>query len=759
METPPFSPHQSSNSDLVTTGKSSRRGFLTASAGVIATAFLPASLLSLLDAAQVDARATKQALLPPISAFATNPYAQAAAVRLTALLEGEKEKPFAGFSRSTSAFEVGAVGVDTLELIRAYCYDESPLKGNADCLKAIIARGDCIYAYAKHVRNGDDYGYQAQLSEILLMLTELMPTRVDQPRIDEWKATLGSVMLPVFTANTEHLVMAQAAKVWTTADVRIIAAITYSGMVLGLAKYRTLAMSSGLRLMDKVLEPDGGVNYSDEQNDCFAYHPIYVTTLARLWQVTGEKAASELVAATQWYIPVSCGAYGAAEYYTAPSWKQVWDATSGVDAAAVVVGITGNTYNAGHLKHFPAPASLFLASFYKDDVKADNMPDSYIFYDQNIKGPRGRNGNYSFAATGRTTLGSNRGKSTFVGCMVAEDPAKLPAEAHGFLVKTALAGAGMEITTSPRVEYNQSTPSELIYLVQRETVATTASPGAGAISSHHRLSAYQHSASDWFVTEAWLFTPERLVGLVDLHALSDQLGCSIKGVLRFVSGCGDLGIAASFNQPEGQNEDQKQGEKETRANITYTYGALTARIVEHDFADVSVSYVNTFNDHARKAGRLVLSSQSSGMRMYPLGTSHFYVVEVHPTKFKPAKSVRRITDMEGIVGLEVEEQNGLNYKLLVNDTSGTVDLTDASKDLKADAQTHTSGESYRLPFLPAVANKQTKPLGRLAELASLANLMDVDGRDAKEAAKDDAEPDNKLLLKPYKHKIIISRAK
>ena len=52
--------------------------FLHASAAAVATAFLPPSLLSLLDSAPALARAGKQALLPPIPNFGSNPYAQAA---------------------------------------------------------------------------------------------------------------------------------------------------------------------------------------------------------------------------------------------------------------------------------------------------------------------------------------------------------------------------------------------------------------------------------------------------------------------------------------------------------------------------------------------------------------------------------------------------------------------------------------------------------------------------------------------------------
>ncbi len=597
----------------------------------------------------------------------------------------------------------------------------------------------------------DDYAYRRKLGEILLMLTELMPTHIDQGRITDWKAILEAVMQAVVAKHTPNLVLADLGKSWANADVRIIAAIAYSGMALSISKYRSLA-TTGLRLMDKVLQPDGGVNYSDEQNDCFAYHPVYVTTLARLWQVTGEKAASELVASTQWYVPVSTGPLGAAEYYTAPCWKQVWDKTNGADAAAIVVGITGNTYNAGHLKLFPPPASLFVASFHKSDVLAESFPDSYIFYDQNIKGPRGRNGDYAFAGTGRTTLSSKRGKSTFVGCMVTEDHEKVPPEANGFLINAAMAGAGIEVTTIPRVDYNEAVPPDLVYLVQRETVATTAAPKVGAVTSHHRLSAYQREASDWFVSECWLLTAERLVGVVAVHALSDQLGCSIDGVLKFVSGAGDWGVSKKFIAAEGNAKNPESS--------AFTYGALTARIVEHDFDHVSTSYTSTFNDRARKAGRLVLSSRSPGVRMYPLGTGHHFVAEIHPSRFAPAKAIRSITDLDGFFGLEVEEANGSFYKLVVNDTSGTVDLTAAYKDVKKDAQVHNSGEAYRLPFLPPLAPKQTKSLGKLAELANLANLMDVEGRDAKSAAsQDDDEPDNKLLLKPYRHKIIISAGK
>jgi hypothetical protein len=750
METPPFAPH--ANTDKTPReGKASRRAFLRTSGAAIAAAFLPASVLSLANAGAVYARPAKQSLLPPIVDFGKNPYAEEAIGHLHSLLNQDQDKPFPGFSRSTSASQVATVCSDTLELIRAYLYEDSPLKADASCLKAIIARCDCIFSYAKHVRGNEDYLYLADMCEILLMLTELMPTKVDQARTTEWKEAVGAVMQPVFENNVEHLVVTQLAKAWTNVDVRIIAAIAYSGMVLGLPKYRTLALGSGIRLMEKVIQPDGGVNYSDEQNDCFAYHTVFVTTLARLWQVTGEKACYDLAAATQWYIPVSTGPYGTAEYYTAPSWKQLWDSSPAVEAAAVVVGMTGNAYNVDYLKRFRPPGSLFLASFYKSDVAPKAMPESYMFYDQNIRGPRGRNGNYAFAATGRPTPGSNRGKSTYVGCMVVNDPAKLPASAGDYSLDTALAGVGIEITTSQRVDYNQSTPEDLIYLVQRETVAVTAKEKVAAVSSHHRLSAYQHAPSDWFVTEAWLLTPERIVGLIDLHALSDQLACAIKGVLRFVSGVGTLGSAKAFEKIA-----PKTGDSEADKAVAYTYGALTARVIEHDFNDVSVSYVNTFNDTARKSGRLVLSSQSAGVRMYPLGTSHFFVVEIHPTRFAPARSIKRITNQNGTVGLEVNEENGLKYKLLVNDTSGVVDIKEAFNDVRADAQVFEANDFFRLPFLPPIAAKAAKPSGRLAEFSALANLLDLDGSNA--GVKEADEPDNKNEIRPYKHKIIISGA-
>jgi len=726
----------------------SRRDFLAASAAAISAAFLPATMLSLFDCKSALARSTKQSLLPPIPQFASNPYAQAAIVRLTALLEAEKSTPFAGFSRATSPFEVGTAATDTLELIRAFNYEDSPLKGNDGCLKAIIARCDCMYSYAKHVKSSDDYAFLPQLSEILLMLVEVMPGQVEVARMTEWKEIWQNVMQDVFAAHMQHLVLGEIGKAWANVDVRIIAAIAYSGIVLNEMKYRSLA-GGGMRLLGKVLEPDGGINYSDEQNDCFAYHPIYVTTLARLWQITGEKAASDLIAATQWYVPISTGAYGAAEYYTAPSWKQMWDTTTGVDAAAIVVSLTGNTYNAGHLKNFPPPPSLFLASFYRSDVKADFMPDSYIIYDQNIKGPRGRNGDYSFAATGRSTLGRNRGKSTYVGCMVSEPLNKLAPEARGFLVNAALTEAGLEVTTNPRVDFNRSVPSDLLYLSQRETVATNASTPAGAVSTHHRLSAYQHAASDWFVSEAWLLTPERIVGVLDVRALSDQMACSINGVLKFVSGCGDWGVAKKFVPAQGQEAGE--------LNPTYTYGALTVRIVDHDFSDISCTYVDTFNDRARKSGRLVMSSQSTGLRMYPLGTGHFFVAEIHPTRFPPAKSVRRIMDQSGAIGVEVFEENGTNYKLLANDTSGVLDIADAYKLAGSKAQVYSNGDSNRLAFLPPMTEKPTKSLGKLAELASLANLMDVEGRDTKSDIEKDNEPESRVLIKPYRHKLIIWR--
>jgi len=742
----PFSPTVTNPGNSINGGHKSRREFLTASAGVIASAFLPAAVLSSSSLwTPALARIAKHNLLPEIPRYGSNPYAQAAIEQLTALLKEEKTKPFPGFSRSTSAFDVGAVAEETLELIRAYNYEQSSLKGDPDCLKAVVARCDCIFAYAKAVRSADEYGYVAPVSEIMLLLTELMPTRIDAKRLQEWKEVLEEVMQSVLGKYSERLTVGSAAKTLASTDVRVMAAIIYSGIVLDTPKYKTLYFT-GMQLMEKTLQADGGINYSDEQNDCFAYHSIFVTTLARLWQVTGDKAAADLVSATQWYIPVSTGGRGAAEYYTAPSWKQLWDTSTGADAAVIIVGLTGNAYNVGHLKNFAPPASLFLASFYKDEVKEASLPESYLFYDQNIKGPRGRNGDYCFAGTGRTTLNSTRGKSTFVGCMVTESDDKLPEGANGFLINAALAGVSMEVTTSRKVDYNSSTPAELVYLVQRETVSTTANSKFGALSTHHRISAYQHTASEWFVSEAWLLTPERMVGLLTIHALSDQLGSSINGVLKFVSGCGEWGTAKKFVElSEGRS---------------FSYGALTARIMEHDFDHVGVSYGNTFNDHANKCGRLIMSSKSPGVRMYSLGTGHYFVCEIHPTRFPAAKSISRITDITGIMGLKVEEANGRSYQLLVNDTSGPVDLKAAlNGGLPPGSTLISSGDAFRPSYLPAIAGKSKA--AKATALAGLNSVMEGEVRDTKGAGisagtKDNATLDARLLLKPYRHKIIFS---
>ena len=745
------------NADTSVAGShKTRREFLTATAGLIATTFLPASLLggaSLWTPAL--ARTAKNNLLPEIPRYGSNPYAQAAIEQLSALLKEEKTKPFPGFSRRTSAFDVGAAAEETLELIRAYNYEQSSLKGDADCLKAIIARCDCIFSYAKVVRSDDEYGYVAPVSEIVLLLTELMAANIDSARLQEWQDVLETVMQGVMSKYNERLTIGPPGKTLASADVRVLAATVYSGIVLNTPKYKNL-YASGLQLMEKALQADGGINYSDEQNDCFAYHSVFVTTLARLWQVTGDKAASDLIAATQWYIPLSTGERGAAEYYTAPSWKQVWDTATGADAAVVIVGLTGNAYNAGHLKNFAPPASLFLASFYKDEVEEAKLPDTYLFYDQNIKGPRGRNGDYCFAGTGRTTLNSTRGKSTFVGCMVTESGDKLPEGNNGFLINAALTGASMEVTTSRRVDYNRSTPTDLVYLVQRETVSTTANSKFGALSTHHRISAYQHTASEWFVSEAWLFTPERMVGLLSIHALSDQLGSSINGVLKFVSGCGDWGTAKEFVD----SGEEKDGEAASKIR-SFTYGALSARIIEHDFDHVGVSYSNTFNDAANKCGRLVLSSTSPGMRMFPLGTSHFFVCEIHPGRFQPARSISRITDITGIIGLKVEEANGRSYQLLVNDTSGVVDLKAAMKDGVPPGSTLiSSGDAFRPSYLPPIVTGKARA-AKVAPLAGLNSVMEGESHDTKEpgrsaATKDHANLDTRLLLKPYRHKIIFA---
>jgi hypothetical protein len=243
--------------------------------------------------------------------------------------------------------------------------------------------------------------------------------------------------------------------------------------------------------------------------------------------------------------------------------------------------------------------------------------------------------------------------------------------------------AGTEIRIKPGSALGHD---DVLNLAQPERNASLVSRDVAAISTTHQLSSYGGKPQPWRQSEAWLFTPHRMVGLVRVESLADQTAYGIDGVLQFLHGWG-----------KNDHQDfQAQGDR------TFQYGLLTTTIREHDYARMDTSVLDDDNEPG-KYSRIVLADEAAGsdqQASYAGGAHHFFLAELYPQWNQPADQVQSLKLDHGLIGFEVNEQKKV-YRMVFNPGETDQNCLVAVAAGEAGFQLHHSGEEYRPPWIEA----------------------------------------------------------
>ena len=167
----------------------------------------------------------------------------------------------------------------------------------------------------------------------------------------------------------------------------------------------------------------------------------------------------------------------------------------------------------------------------------DEVADDYMVYDRNVRGPRGRFGPFSFVGSASPYTQERRGKWTFVGAMVLNDPDDEGYEASGWNLNAALADVVPRVRTQTGDPGYDPRTDIVHFLSQGIQSAALATPDAASLTASYRLSNYwSFEEEGWAAQQQWVFTPERLVGLVSLESREAQSADSMQLVVKTVSG-------------------------------------------------------------------------------------------------------------------------------------------------------------------------------------------------------------------------------
>ncbi len=527
---------------------------------------------------------------------------------------------------------------------------------NAALIPSVLSRLESA-SYLISTSDPADFASASELPYLYLMISQAWPQLMLPSRQKIWKNIIAANTALEVSNNGAHFSnsSSQVVSWWINADVGNLTAIVYGDLVGETTSQHTAIIQGALYEMSHALMPDGGTNYTDNQNETWSYHNTYPYELARYTQVTGDTTGTTLAAGTRYYTPLSMVPPAIGEYVTAVSWKKYWNQSLNQDAMAIVVGLTGDQTSAWQLGSVGYPASYVDAQYYRADVTPTALPENWITYDRNAQGPRGIQGNFAYMSTTRTTPLSQRGKATYVGEVVVNSTAK----GAGWTLNAALESAGTIALTATGGELASGEFPNMVSLAQNEHNASTTTSTFGAVSTTHTLSAYQKASTSWTETQAWVLLPTRIIGLVTVQNTSTEKDFELDGAFRFVSGREYWGTQKTFTQ--------------LSSNL-WTYGSLTAQVYATDYPGSRTELANTWEDTAQKAGWILLTdahNSTTSSYSFPPGTSHYYVAEVRPSTGSAATSVQQISLSSGLIGFTFAD-GGITYIMIQNTTASSI---------------------------------------------------------------------------------------
>jgi hypothetical protein len=634
-------------------------------------------------------------LFPTVPSIASNPSVAAANTAIASALASAASTPVL-YDTPYSADTVTGPALETGEdMLSALLMQGQNYYLNASLVPAVLSTIE--NAAVSIATNYGDFQDDSEFAVLYLMLTQGWPQLIPPTLQTAWSSVVANNTAAVLSQKGAHFsnsvnnasgVPGDLANDWINADVRNLMALVYGEIIAG----TPLSSSSpylvgGLNEMKYSLLPDGGTNYTDQQNEAFNYHSTYVRELSRYSLITGDTTGTTLAAGTRFYTPLSLLFPAVAEYVTAPSWKDYWNTNTNNESMEIVVGLTGDPTSAYQLKSVGYPASYYDASYYAPNATATAQPANWITYDGNAEGPRGVQGTFAFMSTTRPTPVSNRGKSTYVGGIILNSVTS----GAGWTLNAAVESAGAVVLKTSGAELvnasSTGATANLLIDAQNEYNAQTTTSTFGAVSSVNTLSGYETAATSWTQREAWVLLPTRVIGLVSVSNLSPESDFEFDGGFKLVSGREYWGTQKTFSQ---------------LAANEWQYGNMVVQVYANDYAGSRAELTGTWEDTSNKAGWILLTdanNSTSSAHTFPAGSSHFFLADFRPSGNSPASSVQQLSLASGLQGFTFVD-SGVTYTMVQNTTANPLAYT-----APTGATVTMSGTQYRAPWINITGNE------------------------------------------------------
>ena len=644
-------------------------------------------------------------LLPPVLDWSNNPVVDGFYKHLQQkILTPDRhfaKGPDGGKSRTEEGWYFATRGDELLELVQAFCHPQSPVAGNPTLVAPILRRLAIFSEYM--TPDGPlmaDFTTAQNVGDAYLILRTCRPEVLPPSIRTAMDQSIKNNTQAILTKTSSEFDGTSQNDFLFNMESRLVTALAIANRLDPNPAYEK-AFHAGLDALQKHILADGATRYDNLQNEAPSYHDNGVISLARAAQISGDARPIELLRQLRWYYPLVVSRGGIMEWSTAPNWHHYWNTDNGAGAAAIMAGILKCPHNQ-RVANLGFDGDLWAASWWNPQGEAAPWPDGYITYDRNVEGPRGRYGLWSFVGTTRKTIsaGDYRGKSTYVGCVVENPPA--PGKTKKWAVNAALQDTGMEVRLNASKDDGGEHQGRIAMANEELITVSVVSSNAAVLGAVTKLGANKKQAEPWLTQQAWLFTPERMVGLVRLESLADQQAAGVFGVLYLIS---------------GRNHWGERKEIKDLGNGSFGYGELIVTFNEHDFSGFGHEYSDPMSrttsqtvdqKNPLKAARLLLQDNAAMTGVpspYKKGSSHFYLVEIRPSSSAPS-SISRL-NVPGLMGFSVKEKGG-DYQVAFNPSADPLKW-----NIERQGVLHRSGEKYRPEWL-----REAGPVNSIAPVSS-----------------------------------------
>ncbi len=606
-------------------------------------------------------------LFPPIPDFTTNPF-------VPHMFDGMQKL----FNRlDLVSIPQDTLQIDTLAAAQALGHPQSPLKDDPRVLTLLLNLLDREFnGWTDRTSDLADFE-NANYPVAYAMLNAVYPDLIPSTVKTAWEQ---AILLNAQQIVTDYGDVYNNHRFYQTSwsnDIRQAEDLLASSWDVHNADFERTARNAIAVLAQSVYR-DGAFSYQGLENASCASQGDDIFSLAWYWLLSGDASAKQMLLGAKHFFPLCYDPRGVAEDFTAPADQHNWSQVRPGEAAYIIAGMTDDPYNAtlaGNVQ-----GSEIDAIFYRADLSKKTLPDNYLLYDQNIQGPRGHFGLFSFAGSTRDASVTQRdqpdsnlgiGKSTFAGAMLL-DPSSSSSTAN-WPLNAALDSVGSEVQTTAGSNVMGLDRQNFRSFPQNERDAVTITHSFAALSTSYLITDKirprgPFNPLKWQGDQQWLFLPDRIIGLLSITSLVDQQAYGVDGSIKLVSGRDNWGSQKTFQALDPS---------------TVRYGNMIVRIHDQNYGSKLQTALEATSaidpiDSSNKSGRIVIrDAHANGTKpiTYGRGEIHYYEVEIYPASSK-ADQTSRLAISGKLQGFQAIEESR-TLQIIANPTNSPLTYTTA----------------------------------------------------------------------------------